>query len=86
MMESATIREVQHNLAAYLRRVEQGEDIVIRRRNKIVARLIPAGGYDAAPRDLDWGKVRERREALWGGKPARGKPVSEIVRESRGDR
>ena len=85
-MESATIREVQHNLAAYLRRVEQGEDIVIRRRNKIVARLIPAGGYDAVPKDLDWGKVRERRETLWGGKLAHGKPASEIVRESRGDR
>ena len=85
-MESATIREVQHNLAAYLRRVEHGEDIVIRRRNKIVARLVSAGGYDAAPKPLDWGRVRERREAMWGGKPAPGKPASEVIRESRGDR
>lgn len=85
-MESATIREVQHNLAAYLRRVEQGEDIVIRRRNKIVARLIPAGSYDAAPKDLDWARIRERREAVWGGKPAQGKSTSEIVRDSRGTR
>lgn len=85
-MESATIREVQHNLAAYLRRVEQGEDIVIRRRNKIVARLVPAGAYEAAAKPLDWGRVRERRAAMWGGKPAPGKPASEILSDSRGDR
>jgi prevent-host-death family protein len=85
-MESATIREVQHNLAAYLRRVEHGEDIVIRRRNKVVARLVSAGRYDATSKPLDWGKVRERREAMWGGRPAPGKPGSAIVRDSRGDR
>jgi len=85
-MESATIRDVQHNLAAYLRRVEQGEELAIRRRNKIVARLIPVVVYDAAPGDLNWAKVRERREILWGRKSVPGKSASEIVRDSRGDR
>jgi len=42
-METATIREVQHNLAAYVRRVQQGEQIEIRRRNRVVARLVPLG-------------------------------------------
>lgn len=85
-MESATIREVQHNLAAYLRRVEGGEDIVIRRRNKAVARLVPADAPEAVGRPPDWGQVRERREAMWGGKAAPGKPASGIVRDARGDR
>lgn len=86
-METATIREVQHNLAAYVRRVEQGEEIQIRRRNRVVARLMPADMADTPPpKDLHWEVVAERRERLWGGKLAPGKPASEIVYESRGDR
>ena len=85
-METATIREVQHNLAAYVRKVEHGEEIEIRRRNKVVARLVPARDSAEADRDLDWGEVSERRHRLWGGKPAPGKPASKIVYESRGDR
>jgi prevent-host-death family protein len=82
-MESATIREVQHNLAAYVRRVEHGEEIEIRRRSKVVARLVPAANGKTAERDLNWEAVSERRNRLWGGKPAPGKPASEIVYESR---
>lgn len=85
-METATIREVQHNLAAYVRRVEHGEEIEIRRRNKVVARLVPGGEFAQPARDLNWGEVEERRERLWGGKLAPGKPASEIVYESRGER
>ena len=80
-MESVTIREIQHNLSAYLRRVERGEIIEIRRRNTVIAQLVPA--KEAAARDeVDWSGVRERRQALWSGK-APGKSISEIVYESR---
>ena len=85
-METATIREVQHNLAKYVRRVEQGEEIEIRRRNKVVARLVPSGVPETPARDLHWEEVEERRRRLWGDKPVPGKPTSEIVYESRGDR
>ena len=85
MMVSATIREVQHNLAAYVHRVEHGEEIVIRR-NKVVARLVPSGDSAQVARKVDWTKVGERRLKLWGGKHAPGKPASEIVYEARGDR
>ena len=85
-MESATIREVQHNLAAYVRRVENGEEIEIRRRNKVVARLVAGGDAALATRKVDWAAVGEWRRKLWGGKKAPGKPTSEIVYESRGDR
>ncbi len=84
-MASVTIRDVQHNLAVYLRRVEQGEDIEIRRRSKVVARLVPAGLYEGAGK-ADWGGVRERREALWGKKAVAGEPVSKLVYDARGDR
>ena len=85
-METATIREVQHNLAAYVRKVEQGQEIEIRRRSRVVARLVPAG-EDAKPaRDLNWGVVRERLHRMWGDEPAPGKSISEILYESRGER
>ncbi len=85
-MKSATIREVQHNLAKYLRRVELGEEIEIRRRNKIIAKLIPSVDLSQKTKKVDWSIVAERRRKQWGGKPLPGKPLSEIVYEARGDR
>ena len=85
-METATIREVQHNLAAYVRKVEHGQEIVIRRRNRVVARLVPAGETPGPARRVNWEDMREWRRKVWGDKPLPGKPLSEIVYESRGDR
>jgi prevent-host-death family protein len=85
-METATIREVQHNLAAYVRKVEHGQQIVIRRRNRVVAQLVPAGEAAKSARKVDWSGHWEWLRQTWGDKPLPGKPVSEIVYESRGDR
>jgi len=85
-MVSATIREVQHNLAAYVHRVEHGEEIEIRRRNKVVAKLVSSGDSAQTTRKVDWNEIGERRRKLWGGKHAPGKPTSEILYEARGDR
>jgi len=85
-METATIREVQHNLASFVRKVEHGEEIEIRRRNRVVARLVPAGDVAESARDLDWGELRKWRKKVWGGRRRRGKTVSETVYDSRGER
>ena len=85
-METATIREVQHNLAAYVRKAEHGQQVEIRRRNRVVARLVPAATPRASVRDPKWGEARERLRRMWGDKPAPGKPISEILYESRGER
>ncbi len=85
-MEAVTIREVQHNLAAYLRKVEHGQEIDIRRRNRVVARLVPAGEAPRTARNLNWGELMEWRRKMWGDKPAPGKPISEILYEARGER
>jgi prevent-host-death family protein len=85
-METATIREVQHNLAAYVRKVEHGQEVEIRRRNRVVARLVPAGSTPMQARDPKWGEVRERLRRMWGDRPAPGKPISKVLYESRGER
>ena len=85
-MQTVTIREIQHNLAAYMRKVENGEKIEIRRRNKVVARLVPAGPSAKRCEGLNWAEVALWRRKLWGDRPAPGKPLSAIVYDSRGER
>jgi prevent-host-death family protein len=54
-MKSATVREVQHNLAALLRQVQGGQEIAVTRRGKVVARIVPA---QAAATSRRWGRRR----------------------------
>ncbi|KKL00887.1 hypothetical protein LCGC14_2628080 [marine sediment metagenome] len=83
-MKTATIRQVQHNLAEILRQVEAGEEFKIVRRNHPVARLIPIKDVfleDAA----DWSEHTFELNAIFKGKTVTGKPMQEIVSEGRGD-
>ena len=41
-MRRASIGEVQHNLSSLLGYIEQGEEILLTRRNRVIARIIPA--------------------------------------------
>jgi antitoxin (DNA-binding transcriptional repressor) of toxin-antitoxin stability system len=79
-MKSATIRDVQHNLSEVLSWVEQGEQVLVFRRKKLVARLVPPG-----PAPVESPDFIARARSAWGPKP-RGKPLSEIVAEGREDR
>lgn len=47
-MKSASIRTVQHQLAAMIAEVEQGAEIVITRHNQPVARLMPVNDVPIA--------------------------------------
>ena len=53
-MENVTIREVQHNLATYMKRVELGEEILISRRKHPIAKIVPLSEKDEE-------KVKNRR-------------------------
>ena len=80
-VRTATIREAQHNLPAILRAVSRGEVVEITRRNRVVARLVPA-----TPRPV--GGLPDfvaRARAIWGRRPP-GKPASELVIEARAER
>ena len=45
-MRSVNIAELKNSLSAYLRLVRDGEEVVIRDRNRAIARIVPieAGG------------------------------------------
>ncbi|MBI3179507.1 MAG: antitoxin Phd/YefM, type II toxin-antitoxin system domain protein [Deltaproteobacteria bacterium] len=79
-MKTATVRQIQHNLSKVLSWVERGEEVQVLRRKKVVARLVPPDPQPVSSPDF-LGRAR----AVWGEKP-RGKPLSDILSESRGER
>jgi len=81
-MKKASVREVQHNLASVLRWVEDGEEVQVMRRNRIVAKIVPANQVLKKPQ---WPDFAKRAAAIWGKQP-KGKGASEIVIESREER
>ncbi len=81
------VRELKNSLSSYLRRVRQGETIVVTDRGRAVARLIPAGLPDQIANLLAEGRV------TWSGKKfvppkqvprlTSGPPLSEYIAEDR---
>ncbi len=60
--------EAKNTLGALLDRVEQGEEIVITRHGKPVARLVPnAGGFDRAQARAAFDRIRARAAQVKGG-------------------
>lgn len=73
-MVMVNVRETRENLSRLLDAVAAGEEIVIMRRGRPVARLVPAGAGEVA-----FQSRRALREAL----PPTRRPVAEDVRAGR---
>ena len=67
-MQSVNLTELQNNLSHYLWQVRQGNEIAIKDRNHIIARLVPAApeaGYDEELLELAaQGKVKLPEQPL----------------------
>jgi len=79
-MKATTVRNVQHNLAEVLSWVERGEEVLVYRRKKLVARLLPP-----VPERAETPDFVARARGVWGDEP-RGERLSEIASHARGDR
>ena len=75
-MSACTVAEAKAHLSDLLARVEKGEELVITRRGRPVARLAPLRPQRRAP---DWQAIRAWRES----QPAGGTSAAELVREVR---
>ena len=75
-METATVGEIQKNFSEVLRKIKSGEEIIVTKRGKPVAKITALG----AKRDIDWPNFFEECIEI------KGKPLSEIVTEGREDR
>lgn len=94
-MTTVSTRKLKDGLSAYLRRVEQGEQLIVMRGSKAVAAIVPfeeAEGLDedarlrqlAAQNLLLLPKAPQPAELFSGRRiPARGKSASEMVLEDR---
>ncbi|MBA3633633.1 MAG: type II toxin-antitoxin system prevent-host-death family antitoxin [Acidobacteria bacterium] len=40
-MQTISISELQHNLALYLEKVKDGDEIIVKEENEIIARILP---------------------------------------------
>lgn len=74
-MIKAGVKEARQHLTEYLNLVENGEEIIITRRNEPIAKIIPI--RRKVKRDL--GDHKTLRDSIRG----KGKPLSEIVIENR---
>ena len=83
-MTTATIRQVQHNLASVLQSVADGEEVIIRRRNLAIAKIVPMDCHE--DRKADWHSLNGWRAHFHARGKLPGKAVSELISEGRGDR
>ena len=82
-MARATVREVQHRLARVLARVSAGEEVLVTKRGKVVARIVRADGHGKRPA---WPDAWARMQRLPRGGRARGIPISDLLSKLRGER
>jgi len=73
---------VQSHLSEVLRRVEDGQEILITRRSRVIARLVPA---QDSIRRVSLPDFTERSRRIWGTR-TRGKTVSRLIIDERKER
>ncbi|MDA2928932.1 type II toxin-antitoxin system prevent-host-death family antitoxin [Acidobacteria bacterium AH-259-O06] len=81
-MKTATVRQVQHHLSEVLRWIEEGEEVLVTKRNRVVAKIVPARDKTQT---VKWPDFVTRSSRIWG-KGVRGKSVSRIIIEEREER
>lgn len=79
-MKTVTTREAQHHLSKVLEMVSAGEEVVITRRGKQVAKLSPVED-ESAKRKVDWAESLRRRDEVLGHLPRFDYGVVERMRE-----
>jgi prevent-host-death family protein len=72
-MVEVNVKDARSQLSDLLNRVEKGEEIIIKRRGKRVARMVPSRGENHLP------SLRDFRASL----KVRGKPLSQTVIDAR---
>ncbi|MFW6181580.1 MAG: type II toxin-antitoxin system Phd/YefM family antitoxin [Spirochaetota bacterium] len=73
-MIKTSIRHLQHHLSDVMRSVEHGEEVLITRRNRVVAKLVPVEMQDEK---VDWPDFLTRAKSIV--QHPEGEPASSIV-------
>lgn len=81
-MKSATVADLRNRFALVSKWIESGEKVEIKKRGKVFAMLSPA---HKKKKNAEWPDLMARLKKIYP-EPVKGKSLSEIVYESRGDR
>jgi antitoxin (DNA-binding transcriptional repressor) of toxin-antitoxin stability system len=81
-MKTASIRDVRHDFNRILAWVGNGEEVVITKRRRTVARLLPMPTRKTAPMKMP--DIGKRLQKVFGRKIISDKAMSAILEESRG--
>ncbi len=81
-MKTASIRDVRHDFNRILAWVGNGEEVVITKRRRTVARLLPAQARKTVPAKMP--DIGKRLQKVFGRKIISDKAMSAILEESRG--
>jgi antitoxin (DNA-binding transcriptional repressor) of toxin-antitoxin stability system len=77
-MKKTTVRDLRYHFPEIEARLNKGEEIVLHKRRKVIARILPVGPKAGAYPDF-----AAQRRRIFGGKKAR-KTGTELVSEERG--
>jgi prevent-host-death family protein len=81
-MNEVSIRELQQNLRQVMQKVERGQALVVTRRRRPIARLVPLRERQPA---TPWPDLEARTRSVFGNRLV-GLAGSQVVREARGER
>ncbi len=81
-MKKASVREIQHHFSDVLRHIEEGEEVYITKRNKIVAKIVPQNDTQNSP--VEYPDFVNRAKKICG--DSRGKALSDTIIEERKER
>ncbi|RRJ96108.1 prevent-host-death protein [Opitutaceae bacterium TAV4] len=81
-MKTATVADLRNNFARVSEWIEDGETVTITRRGQTFATLQPVA---RKRKKVEWPDLAARRNRLFPNGAPPGKPLSEIVDESRGE-
>ena len=79
-MKTVTVEQVQSAFPELLRLVARGQELRVVRRKRAVARIVPA---ERGTTPVDWTDTWSKVDAIFGGRPAPGKPGSQIIIQGR---
>ncbi len=81
-MKTATVRDLRNNYTSVLRWVSAGEDVLITRRGKVIARLTPEN--DQTAQEVDWASSPEVLRDRSGDRVMTAEQSAEILAEAGG--
>lgn len=79
-MKIVTVREAQHHLTKVLRMVDEGDEVILTRRGKEVAKISAIGDDESVPK-VNWKNAREEIRKSLGHLPKLESSSVDLLRE-----